>query len=122
MDSTLTKDARGFVDGVVTMLRSTDKTKTMAPKVQTLLDKMTAQSKRERLAKVETSIPLSPEEKKSLEEALTHALEREVMLEVAVKPELIGGFRVQVGDWVYDTSLTGQLHQMAEQLVEGMYE
>lgn len=122
MDNSLTKDARGFVDGVITMLKSNSKSKSLAPRVQSLLGKVTSQAKRDRVAIVTSSIALTDEEKNVLKKALTKKFKREITPEVSVSAELIGGFRVQVGDWVLDTTLAGQLAQLREHLMEGTHE
>lgn len=118
MNSTLTKDARGFVDGVVSMLKTSGKTKSVAPKVHSILRKMTEQSRRDSVAKVQTSILLDSGEKQTLSNALSQIFNREVSVEVTIVPEIIAGFRLQVGDWVYDTSVHTQLIQMADGIME----
>nr|YP_009402760.1 ATP synthase CF1 delta subunit [Compsopogon caeruleus]ARX96109.1 ATP synthase CF1 delta subunit [Compsopogon caeruleus] len=40
----------------------------------------------------------------------------EVKLKMSIKPELIGGFTIQIGSKIIDTSLQGQLKQIASYL------
>lgn len=117
MDQTLTKDARGLVDGVVTYLKRSGTSKTMIPKVSSLLQKVTAKTRKEKLAVVETSIMLTATEKQSVEKMLVKLLGHEVEVHVVVKPELIGGLRIQVGDWIVDTSLAMHLGQLSQSLL-----
>ncbi len=113
MDTTLTKDERGLVDGVVSYLRHEGRSKTMVPKVQAFLGKVTSRAKKEKIAKIESSVSLTTEEKEGLAKALFHHLGHEVELDCVVKPEIVAGFRIQVADWVVDATLTSKLEQMA---------
>ncbi len=116
MDSSLTKDARGLIDGVVTYLRHQGRAKSVVPKVQTLLGRVAAQARKEKIARVETSVALTVSEKNALQKVLTRMVGREVRVESVVTPEVLGGLRIQIGDWVVDTTLTSQLDQMGRTL------
>lgn len=113
MNTPLTKDARGFVDGVVNYLKSEGKSKAALPKVEALLGKVTAQSKKEKTAQVTSSITLTDPEKNSLARVLSGLLGHEVALVCSVDQSLVAGIRIQIGDWIVDTSLKSQLEQMA---------
>ena len=113
MNTPLTKDARGFVDGVVTYLKSDGRSQAMVPKVAALFGKVTAKAKKERIAKVESSIALTQSEKNDIQRALTGILDHDVELDCVVHPETLGGFRIQVGDWIVDTTLDSQLKLLA---------
>nr|QUE29960.1 AtpD [Erythrocladia irregularis] len=66
------------------------------------------------IAEVATAIPLTPEQHDVLIAKLkTMTSAQEVRLVVTINPELIGGFTIQIGSKVIDTSLQGQLKQMA---------
>lgn len=118
MNKTLTKDARGFVEGVVTYLRHDGRSKGAIPKVQALLGKVTAQAKKERVANVKASVTLSSAEKTALSHILAKFIGHPVQLECHVHPELLGGVRIQVADWVVDTSIVTQIDRMAETLLQ----
>lgn len=69
------------------------------------------------IANINTSIALSPDQETLLTEkikVMTKA--KEVKLIISVDPELIGGFTIQIGSKVIDTSIRGQLRQMASHL------
>ena len=69
------------------------------------------------IANVTTAIPLSPEQHDSLTSKLKQMTSaEEVKLVITVEPELIGGFIIQVDSKVIDTSLKGQLKQIASYL------
>ncbi|OGG31252.1 ATP synthase F1 subunit delta [Candidatus Gottesmanbacteria bacterium RIFCSPLOWO2_01_FULL_46_9] len=117
MDKALTKDARGFVDGVVSYLRTDGKLKSITPKVEAFLHNVTSQTRKEKVAYVQSSVELAPGEKTSLAKLLEKLIGHEVSLEPSVNPDLLGGITIQVGDWVVDTSVKSQLEQMAQSLL-----
>jgi len=61
-----------------------------------------------------TAYPLSPEEKKELEEVLKEYLKKEVILESKVDEEIIGGIKIKIGDLIFDGSLKTQLGKFKE--------
>ncbi len=63
-----------------------------------------------------TAYPLKPAQEKLLAEALKAKLGREVRIASHEDPELIGGFRLRAGDMVIDSSVAGQLNQLAHEL------
>lgn len=67
---------------------------------------------------VETAVPLPPEELAGLRAKLASALESEPVVIQQVRPELIGGAVLRIGDRVYDASVAGQLENLREQMVE----
>lgn len=114
----MTKDARGFVDGVVSYLKGDSRSKGIAPKVQAFLGKVTDRAKREKVAKIETCISLTKTEKTQIETVLAKTLGHEVLLEEIIRPEVLGGYRIQVGDWIVDMTIKSQLEQMATVLTQ----
>ena len=66
--------------------------------------------------KVSTAYEMTPEEQKTLAEALSRKLERKVALETSVDRSLIGGVVVNSGDLVIDASVRGKLAKMAKAL------
>lgn len=64
--------------------------------------------------------PLSDEEKKELEWALKEILKKEVLLEVKVDSEVIGGLKIKIGDYVWDGTLKNQLEKFKEIIIRGV--
>ena len=67
---------------------------------------------------LETAIPLSP----SQIQKARRIVERKVKIskvKVDVNPEILGGFKLRVGDEVWDESLVGKLNQVKEELIHG---
>ena len=112
MELSLTKDAKGFIDGVVSYLSSEKSGPTVMPRVTTLLHKVSAQAKKERFAKVTSVVSLTTDEKKHIALILTKLLGHGVEIETVVDTHLVGGLRIQVADWILDTSLDRQLTEM----------
>ncbi len=113
-----TRDERGFVEGVVTYLRRGNRSSSAVPKVQALLRRVTSRSQKEKNAMVETSTSLSKPEKDALIRALSRLMGYAVVVTVRINPELLGGIRVQVADWILDTSLAYQLESMGKELID----
>jgi F-type H+-transporting ATPase subunit delta len=118
MDEPLTKDARGIVDGVVTYLKGDSRASSMAPKVERFLGKVTAQARKEKIARVETSVALTEQEQTSIETMLKMLIGHPVTITSVISPEVIGGLRIQVADWIVDTTLQTQLAEIADSLTK----
>lgn len=115
---TLSRDARGFVDGIVGYLRHEEKDSPAVGKVKTFLHRVTEAAKQEKQATVDSSVPLTQREKEQISRLLARVLGHTVELSVRVKSELLAGIRIQVGDWIVDTSLVHQLDVLTQSLLE----
>jgi F-type H+-transporting ATPase subunit delta len=71
-------------------------------------------------ARVTTAVPLAPEQAEALGRQLTDVTGRQVTLQTAVDPSIIGGVVTEVDSTVYDGSVTRQLARMREKLVENV--
>ena len=109
----LTRDARGFIEGITKYIQKEGKTSVL-PKVHTLLEKVAAQGRKETTATVISSVSLTDEEKQKIERFLYGLVGHQVSLVTSVDAKLLGGLKIQIGDWIVDTSLKGQLEEMAE--------
>lgn len=67
--------------------------------------------------RLESGRPLAEEDRRVLEEAASRALGLRVSLEVAVRPDLIGGVRLEVGGRLLDASVAGRLAAARERLL-----
>lgn len=116
IDQAFTKDARALSAGVMTYLRRNSRVSTAVPKIQKLLTRVTAQARKEKTAIVTTSVGLTVAEKELLQRTLEKHLHHGVVVENEVTPNVVGGMKIQVGDWVIDTTIAGQLTQLVMQL------
>ncbi len=114
--TSITKDARFFVDGVAKYLKTGGSGGVLLPKVTAALHKITSGASAGKTAMVESVVVLSGAEKSQLSRFLSRLLTHTVLLECRTNKNLIGGIRVTVGDWVVDTSIATQLRTMQEVL------
>jgi F-type H+-transporting ATPase subunit delta len=70
-------------------------------------------------AAVRTAVPLTEAERAGLGAQLERTLGKRVLIEERVDPGLLGGFVAQVGSYILDGSLDGQLGRMRERLARG---
>lgn len=63
-----------------------------------------------------TAVPLGDELRKRLVETLQQTLNHECVLETEVRPELVGGLVLQVGDKVYDGSVSRALRRVRTEM------
>lgn len=66
---------------------------------------------------VATAVPLAEDQRQNLLASLKTKLRRDIVLETEVKPELIGGLVIEVGDRVYEGSVHGMLQRLRTQMV-----
>lgn len=112
----LSVDARAFVDGVTSYIEHEEKASSLLPRVTDLFQKVTNQTKKQSTATVVSAILLTTNEKEQIGSFLQKLLGHDVTIEVVLDPSLIGGIRMQVGDWVVDTSLATQIDSMGRLL------
>ena len=62
-----------------------------------------------RSARVESSVPMTPEIQAAVESGLTGRYGKGLAISYHTNPELMGGLRIQVGSDVYDGSLAARL-------------
>jgi ATP synthase F1 delta subunit len=70
-------------------------------------------------ATVITSVEIGTEYESRLKESLKEITQKEVSLEYAVDPSLIGGMLIKVGSMMFDGSIRGQLRLLKEELIKG---
>jgi F0F1-type ATP synthase delta subunit len=109
---TLTKDARGFVDGVMKYIKSDGKSPTASTKVRAMLSRVSEIDKNENKAVVETVIALDTKEQTLFARAVEKMAGHPMDIVWVVHPALLGGFRLTIGDYIMDDSLLNQLNQI----------
>ena len=81
------------------------------------LMRLSARVPEARNARVNSAVPLTPEEKHAFEDRIHKQFGSEVEIKFHVEPSILGGAIVQVGDKVIDGSIDGKLNAMHERLV-----
>ena len=66
---------------------------------------------------VESAVPLEPAEQERLQSMLRAALDKEPVLINRVRPELLGGLLIHVGDTVFDSTVLYRLETMRNQFL-----
>ena len=74
---------------------------------------------RRQIAVIESPVPLSDEETARVTHRLGTQLGVTLIPQVEVKPELLGGLRVRVGDTMFDATVASNLRNLREQLTKG---
>lgn len=67
---------------------------------------------------IETVIPFSPAQIKKAKKIVEKRVKITRVL-TAVNPEILGGFKLKVGDNVWDESILGKLNQVREEILSG---
>lgn len=116
--TSLSKDARFFVEGVTRYLRRGGADDTMLPKVAAVFQKITSSARLQKTAIVESTVVLTAKEKMEIGRFLSRLLAHTVTIKCKINKELIAGLRIAVGDWIVDTSIATQIHAMQEQLIQ----
>jgi len=86
------------------------------PDVAALFEKLLAEHQRTQDVNVISAFELSADEREKLRAALKNKLGKEVNLQSHVDASLIGGVVIRAGDMVIDSSVRGQLQQLAQAL------
>ena len=73
-------------------------------------------AKGETMAGIESQVEFSQEEKSLLSEILTNIFKKQLDIRYTVKRTLLGGFKISVGDWKLDATLSYQLNLMTKTL------
>lgn len=113
----LQHDAKDFIDGVTRYLRDQNSQPSLLPKVTALFHKVSAQSHKNQLAQVESSVALTAQEKQRVNDFVSTLVNHPVTWSWQVNPHLIGGIKISVDDWVLDTSLLWELEEMSASLI-----
>ena len=80
--------------------------------------KLTLKSKGELNAQLISSKNLSAEEIKNISNELSKAIGSEISFDYTVDQDLIGGFRMQVGSLLIDTSIKNRLKKYEQLMLE----
>jgi F-type H+-transporting ATPase subunit delta len=80
-------------------------------------EKLLYEMKGKAIARVLTALPLEAGQKRSLAEKLSQMFGVEVEIKEEVKPDLIGGMMIYLGDQRMDGSILGQLERVKQRLL-----
>ncbi len=70
------------------------------------------------IARVTSAVALTGEEKTAVAQKLRSVIGHDVTVESIVDPEVLGGMKIEVGEWVIDATVIHQLESLARSLKE----
>lgn len=70
-------------------------------------------------AKITTRFEVEKELEKKIEEFIKSKYKaKEVILELKIDPQVLGGIKIEVGDEIIDTTLASKIHQLQDYLIK----
>lgn len=75
--------------------------------------KQLRRKEREHTMYIETTIPLSPAQVKKMKKIVEKKVQIAKVL-VSINPEILGGFKLRIGDEIWDESVLGRVNQIKE--------
>lgn len=95
-------------------LVSPDKNESFISELASSINATLEKKEGEQSAHVHSAMALSNKQKSALEQILTTQFERKQSVTYHVDKDLLGGFKVSVGDWVFDATLDRKLKAMKQ--------
>ncbi len=114
----LTKHAQGFIKGVVSYIQQGRETAQTVPQLRKLLSKVSKDAEDDITAHVHSAVALTSEEKIQIQKTLTKISGHEITVISSVAPSVLGGLKIQIRDWVVDTTFLKTLQNMSHMLME----
>jgi F-type H+-transporting ATPase subunit delta len=66
---------------------------------------------------VSAAVPLTAEQIERIRQRVRESLSLEPVIDVKVDPELLGGIKLRVGDWVFDGTVRTYLNELRDQII-----
>ena len=116
----LTKNARGFIHDVVLYIQKGKQAQNgqAVGGLRTLLSKVSKDADDDITAYVHSAIPLTIEEKSQVQKTLTKMSGHEITVISTVDPNVLGGIKIQIRDWVVDMTFLKTVQNMSHMLME----
>lgn len=89
------------------------------PEVIRIATSLYLEKKKKAKATIATPLPITKEQENRLRASLKKVTDKELDIEYAIDPSLLGGVLVRIGSTMYDTSLKGQLRLLKDELIKG---
>ncbi len=89
----------------------------LIPYIARHFEELERQRERKVVALVTSADPLTPDERDSLARRLAEYTGMDVQLETEVRPEILGGLVIKLGDQLLDLSVLGKLNRLREHVV-----
>ena len=108
-----------IVEGVVSFLEENSEQGLLA-QVTDDLKLLSEKDRQVNTAYLETYQTIAPEQIKQIKDKLEAITKHIITVKDSVDKTLLGGFKITLGDWVYDASLNCQLKLLKDQLYESI--
>jgi F-type H+-transporting ATPase subunit delta len=92
---------------------------TALPEIIRMATRLYLEKKKKAKAVVMTPLAVTKEQENKLRASLKKITDRELDIEYAIDPSLLGGILVRIGSTMYDTSIKGQLRLLKDELIKG---
>lgn len=103
------------IDGVLNFLKESPHEGILSEVALELSD-IVQKSDGVKTAVISSVYKLEEEQIKQIKEKIEKSVGYEISLREIVSKKLIGGFKIKLGDWVYDNTLKGQLDYLKNEL------
>ncbi|MDX9864317.1 MAG: F0F1 ATP synthase subunit delta [Anaerolineaceae bacterium] len=77
---------------------------------------------RDPIVSVETAFPLNPEQQRTLMNTFSALADRNVKVELTIRPELAAGMKIRIGDLIVDNTIAAQLAKLEEDVKQALQE
>lgn len=89
------------------------------PEIIRMATSLYLEKKKKAKAIVMTPLQVTKEQENKLRASLKKVTDRELDIEYAIDPSLLGGILVRIGSTMYDTSIKSQLRLLKDELIKG---
>lgn len=107
---------KDVIEGVLDFLKESSHEDVLS-EVATELSDIVDKSSGVKTAVLSSAYRLDEEQKEQIKEKIEKLVGYEVQLREVINKKLIGGFKIKLGDWVYDDTLKGQLDYLKNELI-----
>lgn len=104
-----------IVSGVVDFIKDAVSSEALS-EVATTLSEVARGNQSAKTAYVYTVFKLTDSQKEAIKRKLEKEVNHEVILRQVIDKKLLGGFKIKLGDWVYDASIIGQLNDFKSEI------
>lgn len=114
----LTKHARGLINDVVSYIRKGKQADQAVGGLRKLLSKVSQEDQDDITAHVYSAVPLSIDEKIQIKKTLSCISGHEITVMSTIDPNVLGGMKIQIRDWVVDMTFLKTVQNMSHMLME----
>lgn len=103
------------IGGVIDFIQDTTHD-SLLPEVASQLSSLIDQEGKVKIATITTASSLTEEQKEQIRKKIEEAVGFEISLREIIDKNLLGGFKIKLGDWIYDASIKGALEKLKNDL------